>query len=312
MKYAREVKTALLVLTGILFFIVGFNYLKGNSVFDRQLTLYTVYPEVEGLVPGAKVTLNGLPIGKVLALDFQPGTTDIFVEMQIRQGLNLSPKSEATLYETGIIGGMAIKINPVFDDQILQSGDTLQGSIKPGFTELVNRQIAPLQAKIEHMLSSADSVFSGVSNVLNSETQNNLKNTLYDLSVTLENLNKASGVLAQVLDENRSDLKGSIGHFNQTSENMAALTDSLAQADFKGTIDSFHAAAASLQSILNQVDSGSGTLGQLMSNDTLYQRMEGATQALEALLTDLKSHPKRYVHFSIFGRRDKNEEETNE
>lgn len=308
MKYAREVKTALLVLTGILFFIVGFNYLKGSSVFERQLTLYTVYPEVEGLVPGAKVTLNGLTIGKVIELDFQPGSTDIYVKMQIRDGLNLSSNSTAILYETGIIGGMAIQINPAFDAQPMQTGDTLSGTIKPGFTELVNRQIAPLQAKIEHMLASADSVFSGVSNVLNNESQNNLKNTLEDLSATLQNLNKASGVLVDVLDENRSDLQGSMKNLNNTSANIAALTDSLSQANIKGTIDSFQAAAGSLQAILSRVEDGSGTLGQLVHNDSLYRQMESATKAMDALLTDLKAHPKRYVHFSIFGRKEKDNE----
>lgn len=305
MKYTREVKTALLVLAGILFFIIGFNYLKGSSVFERQLTLYTIYPEVEGLVPGAKVTLNGLTIGRVTALDFQPGTTDIYVQLQIRDGLNLSSNSKAILYETGIIGGMAIKIEPVFDDQALQSNDTLSGTLQPGFTELVNRQIAPLQEKIEHMLSSADSVFSGVSNVLNNDTQNNLKNTLTDLSATLQNLNEASSVLVGVLNENRSDLQGSMKNLNHTSENIAALTDSLAQADLKGTIDSFQQAASSMQQILAGVEQGSGTLGQLVNNDSLYREMEQATKAMEALLTDLKAHPKRYVHFSIFGRKEK-------
>ncbi|MGC6480333.1 MAG: MlaD family protein [Flavobacteriaceae bacterium] len=305
MKYTREVKTALLVLAGILFFIIGFNYLKGSSVFERQLTLYTIYPEVEGLVPGAKVTLNGLTIGRVTALDFQPGTTDIYVQLQIREGLNLSSNSKAILYETGIIGGMAIKIEPVFDDQALQSNDTLSGTLQPGFTELVNRQIAPLQEKIEHMLSSADSVFSGVSNVLNNDTQNNLKNTLTDLSATLQNLNEASSVLVGVLNENRSDFQGSMKNLNHTSENIAALTDSLAQADLKGTIDSFQQAASSMQQILAGVEQGSGTLGQLVNNDSLYREMEQATKAMEALLTDLKAHPKRYVHFSIFGRKEK-------
>ena len=165
MKYAREVKTALLVLTGILFFIVGFNYLK--EVLFLNVDLYTIYPEVEGLVPGAKVTLNGLTIGKVIELDFQPGSTDIYVKMQIRDGLNLSSNSTAILYETGIIGGMAIQINPAFDAQPMHSGDTFSGTIKPGFTELVNRQIAHLLAKIEHICECRFCV-SGI-NVLNND-----------------------------------------------------------------------------------------------------------------------------------------------
>ena len=178
MKITREIKTALLVLGGVALFIYGYSFLKGNSIFQNNKSIYVVYQEVEGLIPGAKVSINGLNIGKISKIDFLPNTTRILVTMEVRKELDFSSESAAMLYETGLIGGKAISIIPLFDKQkVVQSGDTLKAQVKPGLTELINRQIEPLQLKIESMLSSADSLFSGVSNVLDNGTQTNLKNT---------------------------------------------------------------------------------------------------------------------------------------
>ena len=176
MKISREVKTALLVLSGIALFIYGYSFLKGTSLFERNKIIYTVYDEVEGLVSGAKVSINGLSIGRITNIDFLPNTTRILITMSIREELEFSKESTAQLYETGLIGGKAIAIQPVFDlNNKIVSGDTLVSEVKPGLTELINRQIEPLQAKIESMLTSADSLFSGVSNVLDNNTQVNFK-----------------------------------------------------------------------------------------------------------------------------------------
>ena len=120
--------------------------------------------------------------------------------MKIRNELNFSSNSTALLYETGLIGGLAVAIKPVFDKgKEILSGDTLPSEVKPGLPELINRQIEPLQAKISSMLSSADSLFIGVSNILDNDTQVNLKNTLKNLSNNTRNLNEASGSLIKTL-----------------------------------------------------------------------------------------------------------------
>ena len=159
MRISREIKTAFLVLGGIALFIYGFSFLKGSSLFENDKIIYTVYEEVEGLVPGAKVSINGLTVGKITEIDFLSNSTKILITMSIRDELNFSNKSTALLYETGLIGGMAVAIQPVFDKgKAIVTGDTLMSEVKPGLTELINRQIEPLQAKISSMLSSADSL----------------------------------------------------------------------------------------------------------------------------------------------------------
>ena len=230
---SKELKTFLFILTGICFFIFGFNFLKGRSFLQKQITLYTTYSQIEGLVPGAKVSMNGLTIGSVTRADFIPGGTEIIITMNIRDDISLNKNSSAVLYETGLIGGKAISIEPNFEgtDNII-SGDTLPSKIKPGFTELVNRQIAPLQEKIVSTLTSVDSLFDGVSNVLNENTQNNLKSTLENLSVSLENINKASIVLSDLLISNQKNFSNTMDNLSATSNNLTKITDSLASINF--------------------------------------------------------------------------------
>jgi len=306
LKINKEIKTAALVIGGILLFIYGFSYLKGKSIFKETKTLYTVYDEVEGLIPGAKVTINGLTIGKISNIDFLPTTTKILVTMDVRKELNFSRESAAMLYEVGLIGGKAISIVPKFDNnKTIQSGDTLRSEIKPSFTDLINRQIEPLQIKIESMLTSADSLFIGVSNVLDSDTQANLKNTLENLSVTMQNLNDASLAAHNILAQNQEQLNAIFVNIKDTSENLKSITDSISSAEISRSINQFSKTVAGLNTIVSAIDAGEGTAGKLIRDEALYDNLRASTKELELLMRDLKNHPKRYIHFSLFGKKDK-------
>ncbi len=308
MKYSKEIKSFLLVSIGLLLFVFGYNFLKGQSLLKTQKIIYTVYPEIEGLIPGAKITLNGLSIGSVIQADFLPGTTKILITMNIRGDINFSKSSEAILYETGLIGGKAISIKPRFDSsKFVISGDTLKSLIKPGFTELVNRQIAPLQEKIESTLTSVDSLFIGVSNVLNENTQNNLKKTLENLSISLENINNASVVLSNLLVSNQDNFSNTMDNLSNTSDNLSTITDSLSAIKFSYTVKQYEIAANNINQLLTSLKAGEGSAGKFLKNDNIYERLDNAAGALEDLLTDLKQNPKRYVQFSIFGKKEKSE-----
>lgn len=305
-KRKPEIKTALLVILGISLFIFGFSFLKRSSIFENNKIVHTIYDEVEGLVVGAKVTINGLVIGNVSMIDFLPGSTKILVSMRIDKDLNFSPNSKAVFYEAGLIGGKAISIEPVFDSKnIIKSNDTIASDVKPGLTELINRQIAPLQEKIESMLTSVDSLFSGISNVLNYETQNNLKNTLENLSQSVNNINMSSEALIEVIDENRSALNISFKNAANATKNINELTDSLSKIDFTNTFNKLSESLNNINIILSKVENGEGTLGKFINSEELYQNLSQSSKELEELLSDLKANPSRYVQFSLFGKKQK-------
>ena len=188
LKFSKEIKAVLIILSGIFLFLLGYNFLNSTSLFKKENTLFALYENVEGLQVGTKVTVNGLSVGKVADIDFLPGTNKILVSFTIRNDVVFSKNSVAELYEAGLIGGKSIAIHPVYDNSIkFKSGDTLKSSVKPGLTDVVNQQIAPLQQKLEKVLSNADSLFSGVNNVLNNEGKNNLSTTLENLSSAVKN-----------------------------------------------------------------------------------------------------------------------------
>ena len=307
MKLSREIKTAILIIGCIIIFIFGFNYLKGTSLLSNEKTIHALYDEVEGLVVGANVTIRGLNVGKVKIIDFNDDFAKIKVTFSIRDDLTFSNESVAQLYEAGLIGGKAIAIIPKYDSSnIIKNGDILISEIKPGLTELVNQQIAPLQDKIEGLLTSADSLFAGISNIMNYETQNNLKMTLEGLASTVENVNVLSSNINDILNANEKGLKSTINNLSKVSGNLNRITDSLKQMPLSSIVKNFEETSLQLKRIIERLNSGEGSAGMILNDNKLYDNLVNSSEALEALLSDLKSHPKKYVHFSIFGRKEKN------
>ena len=211
MKLTREIKAAIFVLTTILLFIFGFNFLKGTSIVDRQKTVYAIYDKVDGLLVGANVMINGLSIGNVTELDFLPNSTKILVTLKVKDKLNFSSNSIASIYETGVLGGLAISIEPIFDRQsILQTGDTLRSNVRPGLTELINRQIEPLSRQLQSTITSIDSIFTGASNVLNVETQENIKESIEVLTSAINAVNNSASIIENNLTEKKSIINNTL------------------------------------------------------------------------------------------------------
>ena len=287
-------------------FYFGFNFLKGKSIFNNQKEVYTLYDEVEGLELGAKVTINGLNIGKVSNIDLYPGTTKILVTMRLRPDMKFSHNSTAVLYEAGLIGGKAISISPDFaSGGVIKSGDTLPAAVQPGLTQLINQQIAPLQQKITSTLTSVDSLFVGVRNVLDAQTQTNLKTSLEGLSRTIKNIDGLTNTMEKIVDANKIEIDTTLKNLAATTDNITTISDSLATLDVKAILSKYDAIAVKLDTILGAIEAGEGTAGKLINNTDVYDNLNATLAELEALLSDLKENPKRYVHFSLFGRKNK-------
>ncbi|MEL0300973.1 MAG: MCE family protein, partial [Flavobacteriaceae bacterium] len=223
----------------------------------------------------------------------------------LRKDVSFSKNSTAELYEAGLIGGKSIAIQPVYDNAAnLKDGDTLRATIKPGLTDVVNQQIAPLQQKLESVLANADSLFIGVNDVLNKEGRNNLSLTLNELSQTVKNVNAVAASLDQILNKQKGNLNTTLDNVAAISKNVNQLTDSLAQSNIKQSIDNFKTTVIKLNNLLVDLEAGKGSMGKLLKDEQLYRNIEASTKEIELLIKDLKEHPKRYVHFSLFGKKE--------
>lgn len=307
MKLSKEIKTAILVLSGILLFIFIFYYLKGENILDNSKKISAIYDNVEGLAPSAAVTINGHKIGKVQSIHF---TNDLSgklnVNMLIDSDFEFSKNSTAQLYEAGLIGGKAIAIIPAFDGAPnVESGDLLSSDVKPGLTDLVNQRLTPLQEKMETMMVSADTLLVNLNSLFDAQTKSNIKSSIAELSTTIASFKSTSESLNDLVVDNSSSIGQTITNFNKISEDLTSLSTSLAAADFDTIMADLKSTISSFNQLLSAIENGEGSVGKLMKDEAVYNNLEVATKQLEELLEDMKLNPKRYVHFSLFGKKAK-------
>ena len=303
MNISREVKTGLLAVVAIALLIFGYSFLKGNNLLNNDRTYYAIYDNVEGLSPGSNVTINGLVVGKVLSIDFADSKGDLLVTFNIQNDFQFSKNSKAQIYGGGLIAGKNLSIVPEYDrEEVAKSGDTLEGTIDEGIFELVNERLTPLQAKVESVINSTDSVLTGVSNVLDEPTRKNLRETIADISQTAIYFKEASKNLNALLADNDQKLSRTFTNLDNMSSNFSKVSDSLSQINVNELVGKMERVVADFESITAKIEQGDGTLGQLINDKNMYNNMERATKQMEELLQDIKLNPKRYVHFSVFGK----------
>lgn len=307
MKISKEIKVAILVVSGILLFIFGFNYLKGENILGSSRTFYAVYDNVEGLTASTPVTINGMPVGKVIEISFKgDGSGKLLVKLLIDSEFQFSKNSRAELYETGLIGGKAIAIIPALDGAAnAESESYLDGGVKAGLSELVNQRLTPLQEKIERMMLSADELLLNLNDVFDEKTKNNLKTSIAGLSATINSFKETSNVLNKTIVNNQKNIDSVLSNANSLTSNLSEITNELNEAELGETIKSLKSALQNFDNILANLEKGEGSMGKLLKDEALYNNLKGASLQLEQLLEDMKLNPKRYVHFSLFGKKPK-------
>ena len=303
MKFSYEIKTGILVLTGIILFIIGFSYLKSNDVFITDRIFYAVYDDVEGVSKGTPVTISGFNVGSVQDIEFYKNSSKLLLKFRVENEFNFSSESIAQIYETGLIGGKAVAVIPKYGNELARSGDTLQSDIAPGLTELVNDRLSPLQDKIESMVVSADSVLISLNAVLNTEAKLEIQSTIENFSSTVADLKTSAGTLDEILDNNKNQINNIISNVNQTSNELAGLSGSFS--DLSIVISNLSESSENIDKIISEISEGEGSLNKLVFDDALINSLDAASKNINLLIKDLRLNPKRYVHFSLFGKKNK-------
>lgn len=304
MKVSREIKTGIIVVGGILLFIMGFSYLKSTSLFDNSKVFYAVYDNVGGLQPGTPVSINGYTVGNVNTIKFKDNSGKLLVTFSVSNEFDFTNQSKAELYDTGIIGGKGIQIIPIFDGSpMAKSGDTLIASVKPGLTDLVQKNLAPLQYKIEGAVSNADSLLINVNEILDAKTKRDLRESISGLNVLVKSFQGSANNLNALLADNKGELDTAVQNIANITSNFSKLSDSISQAGLVDTMKNLESTIASLDAMLAKMEQGNGTLGKLMTDDELYTNLSNSTKELDLLLQDFRLNPKRYVNVSVFGKK---------
>ena len=305
MKFSKEIKVGLLTVGAIALFIFGYQYLKGRNLLRKDRSFYAVYKNVEGLTKSAPVTINGLSVGNIDDIDFLDSSGKLLVKFHVDEAFKFSSESVARVYSTGLIGGKALEIVPDFESKarMAQPGDTLVSNTAAGIQGQMMDEFLPLKDKIEHLVVNADSAINKINQTLNPKLRSSIDSNLEELTKTMREIRLISNNANQLLANNQDELDRTIKNLDTTTENFARISDTLANVEIAGTIKEMEAAIAKMNGVLDGVASGEGTLGKLMTDDALYINLEKMTKQAEELMQDLKLNPKRYVHFSVFGKK---------
>jgi len=306
-KISKEIKVATLAIIAGVILYFGVRFLKGTEVFSTNNTFYVVYESVDGLAASNPVLINGLPVGYVDRIDLlQQKNNQLLVSLKIDEKIIIGDSTAAVLTTSDLLGSKAIILDIKNINQPLNEGDTLVAKKDVGIAELVQAKTLPIIdqldttiTKINFLLSAFVRDTSSVSNALE-----NVEQTTFEVeSLVTENRRGMNIIInnLQQLSEVLADNKQGIGPLMVKLNNLA---DSLNDIQIQSTVQKLDRTLANLESITRKVEQQEGTLGKLVSDDSLYVNLNQTVADLDSLLIDLKANPKRYVRFSIFGGKD--------
>ena len=306
MKISKEIKTAVLVISSILLFIWGYSFLKGRDLFVHYKTLFVQYDNIEGLVPSAPITLNGLIVGKVLDFKIDNKSGKVNVQLQINSDFPISKTSVAELYAPSPIGSKQIAIIPDLKNETLaQDNDYLVAGNKLGITDELAQQLVPIKTKIEKLVDNANVMLLNVNDVLDAQLKQNLKNSLASLNATLAQFSIASKSVNGILATNDAKINSSLANVDKMTKNFATLSDSLSKINIGKTARNLDKTMASVDKMISNLNGGRGTMGKMLNDDTMYKNLTKTSKELELLLQDVRLYPTRYVNVSLFGKKNK-------
>lgn len=319
MKLSKEFKIGIVVVCAISAFIWGVSFLKGSNLFSNKYYLYAVYPKIDNLIPSSPLQINGYKIGQVktMSLIKKDGKNQVLVTFLLSEDISIPKNSIARAVSADLLGAKAVEVVFSGETVYVENGDTLIAETEQGLKESFNKQLAPLQAKAENLIGSIDTVMNVVSSVLNTRTRANIDQSFESVRKAILSLEQTAYKLDDMMASEKpkmasilTNLNGITGNLNKNEQkitnilnNFSNLSDSLAKTQLKSAVTNADNTLKELNILLAKINEGQGTIGKLAKNDSLYNNLNKSADDLDKLLKDLKENPRRYVHFSLFGRK---------
>ena len=318
MKINNETKIGVMAVIGILFLIMGFNFLKGKSLFKKERHIYAVYQDVQGLNKSNPVVINGLQVGNINNLDGGTDMKRIVVTVNLTKDINI-PDNSLGVINPNLLGSPSLEIQLGNSFKFLKNGDTLITTFSSGAFDEALKIINPVLYEVRNAVKSLDSVLHIVTGVFDPGTKNNIKGILANLNATTESFALSAKSLQLLLNTQNGALSGSLNNvqaftanlnsnnekLNSILENAKVAAAKFADINLKTTLDTLNAAVVNFKQGAEKINSKDGSLGLLLNDKTLYNNLSSTTNKINILIDDIRVHPKRYANVSVFGKKDK-------
>ena len=299
---SKEVKIALTTIAALFIIIYGINYLKGINIFNPSYYYFVRFKNVDGLAKSSPVFADGFKIGIVhdIIYDYEhPGNVDVEIELD-NKNMRI-PKSSIAIIASNLMGSIRMNlIIPHDDTNYCAIGDTISGHLDPGMMSTV----AQLVPTIEKMLPKIDSILTSV-NALVSDPA--LRSSLHSIQTTTANLADASAGLKRLMNKDIPGLTHKLDIVGdnaiKVTDNAIKVTDNLKDINFKASMANIDSTLRNVKSITDRLNSKDNSLGLFLNDRAVYDNLNSTFVGASSLLQDLKANPKRYVHFSLFGRK---------
>ncbi len=302
MQLNKEVKIGIIVTLILISAFWGINFLKGKNLFTTSRQYYAIFTNIGGLQKSSTVSSNGFTIGQVSDVKFLDGNTNkILVEISINRKFKIPKNSIVEIYSSDFMGTKAANLIIGNSTVYAKNNDTLASRFEGDLNTLVSKNLMPIKDKTENLLVSIDSLVKGLNQTLNPETQRNIKISIAALEdIIVSEKTKIASILFSLesVSENLEDDNHAI---NNIIHNVSSITDSISKSDLKKVINETQNTIMQTNAILTKINSGKGSIGKFVNSDSLYDNLNKTLHDLDSLVTDLTNHPKRYVHFSVFG-----------
>jgi phospholipid/cholesterol/gamma-HCH transport system substrate-binding protein len=317
LKISKEAKVGVFATIAAAVFIGGFSYLNGKNVFNTDKKFYATYDRIDGLAISNPVLVNGFQVGRVSGIDINIGGS-LFVEILVKGNVPVPLNATAKIMSSDLIGSKAITL--VFDPEVTKlasSGDTLPSIIEMSLSESVNLQVLPIKNKAEKMLGTMDSVLASINYVISPSFAKNVEKSFKSLNAVVENLESTSSNLDSFVTSETGQLQTIISNLKSITTsiesknkeiasmigNLEQITDEVAKADIKNILDKANTSVDKFSTLMTKIENGDGSVGALLNDKDLYNNLRQASLDLDLLLVDIQKNPKRYVGFSLIGKK---------
>lgn len=295
----KSILIALSFIIAMLLFVWGFNFLKGKSLLKNQFNFYAVYDNSKGLLPGDLVTINGMQVGTVSALDFHPSQDgSIVVEFTIGKELNIPDNSVVEL-SSSMMGAVSLNIRLGDSKTFAQNNDTLNSNIEQSTMSLITETLTPLKDNLDDLVISLNDLTTNLNDILNSEFKKNINDGANSFASSMDNIETISTDLQQLVDSEDGKLTMVVNNLETITDNFTTVSDSLMKIDYNQLVGSLESCVNEFNTLLSGINNGEGSAGLLVKNDSLYNNINETVTELQSLIEEIKANPKK-IKLSVF------------